>query len=72
MKLKLKHLWGVVGIIVMAGVGPPGGSALAASEPDQDNLRPPQTLPKGFESTDRLLRDLDQMDPHRETAGASC
>lgn len=59
MKLKLKHLWGVVGIIAMAGVGQPGGSALAASEPDQDNQRPPQTLPKGFESTDRLLRDLE-------------
>jgi len=59
MKLKLKHLWVVVGIIAMAGVVPLGGSALAASEPDQDNLRPPQTLPKGFESTDRLLRDLE-------------
>jgi glyoxylase-like metal-dependent hydrolase (beta-lactamase superfamily II) len=37
-----------------------GGTLLAADEPDQDNLRPPQTLPTGFESTDKLLRDLEK------------
>jgi hypothetical protein len=37
-----------------------GGTLFAADEPDQDNLRPPQTLPKGFESTDKLLRDLEK------------
>jgi len=37
-----------------------GGGAVRADEPDQDNKRPPQTLPQGFESTDRLLRDLER------------
>ena len=27
---------------------------------DQDNKRPPQTLPQGFESTDQLVRDVEQ------------
>ena len=36
------------------------GGALRADEPDQDNKRPPQTLPQGFESTDRLQRDLEK------------
>jgi glyoxylase-like metal-dependent hydrolase (beta-lactamase superfamily II) len=58
MKSKLKHLCGAVGILAMTAALL-GGSALSAPEPDQDNQRPPQTLPKGFESTDRLLRDLE-------------
>jgi len=43
----------------MAG-GLLGGGTLRADEPDQDNERPPQTLPQGFESTDQLLRDLEK------------
>jgi glyoxylase-like metal-dependent hydrolase (beta-lactamase superfamily II) len=43
----------------MAG-GLLGGGILRAAEPDQDDLRPPQTLPTGFESTDKLLRDLEK------------
>ena len=59
MRSKLKHLFGAVGIVAMTGALL-GGSALSADEPDQDNMRPPQTLPQGFESTDRLLRDLEK------------
>jgi glyoxylase-like metal-dependent hydrolase (beta-lactamase superfamily II) len=43
----------------MAG-GLLGGGILRAAEPDQDDLRPPQTLRTGFESTDKLLRDLER------------
>jgi glyoxylase-like metal-dependent hydrolase (beta-lactamase superfamily II) len=46
-------------VVAIAG-GLLGGGPLRADEPDQDNLRPPQTLPTGFESTDRLLRDLEK------------
>jgi hypothetical protein len=53
-----RHL-GAVGIVAITGALFSGG-ALRAAEPDQDNLRPPQTLPQGFESTDRLLRDLER------------
>jgi glyoxylase-like metal-dependent hydrolase (beta-lactamase superfamily II) len=56
---KLTRLLGAVGIVAMTGALL-GGAALRADEPDQDNQRPPQTLPQGFESTDRLLRDLEK------------
>jgi glyoxylase-like metal-dependent hydrolase (beta-lactamase superfamily II) len=59
MQSKITRLLGAVGIVAMTGVLP-GGSALSADEPDRDNKRPPQTLPQGFESTDRLLRDLEK------------
>ena len=58
MILKLMRLMGALGLIAMIAVL--GGSALRADEPDQDDLRPPQVLPKGFESTDRLQRDLER------------
>src|SRR5216683_2000578 len=56
---KLMRLMSAVGLIAMAG-GLLGGGTLRADEPDQDNERPPQTLPQGFESTDQLLRDLEK------------
>jgi len=59
MQSKITRLLGAVGIVAMTGALP-GGSALSADEPDRDNKRPPQTLPQGFESTDRLLRDLEK------------
>ena len=59
MTSKLKRLLGAVGVVAMAGALL-GGGALGADEPDQDNLRPPQTLPQGFESTDQLQRDLEK------------
>ena len=61
MILKLTRLIGAVGVVAMAG-GLLGGGILRADEPDRDDLRPPQTLPKGFESTDRLLRDLERVE----------
>jgi glyoxylase-like metal-dependent hydrolase (beta-lactamase superfamily II) len=57
---KLTRLMGALGVVAMAGGLLGGGTLLAADEPDQDNLRPPQTLPQGFESTDRLQRDLER------------
>jgi glyoxylase-like metal-dependent hydrolase (beta-lactamase superfamily II) len=56
---KLTRLIGVLGVAAVAG-GLLGGGTPRADEPDQDNQRPPQTLPKGFESTDRLLLDLEK------------
>src|SRR5260370_41253576 len=56
---KLTRLIGAVGVVAMGG-GLLGGGILRAAEPDQDDLRPPQTLPTGFESTDKLLRDLEK------------
>jgi glyoxylase-like metal-dependent hydrolase (beta-lactamase superfamily II) len=57
---KLARLMGALGVVAMAGGLLGGGILLAADEPDQDNRRPPQTLPQGFESTDRLQRDLER------------
>jgi glyoxylase-like metal-dependent hydrolase (beta-lactamase superfamily II) len=56
---RLTRLIGAVGVVAMAGALL-GGGILRADEPDQDDLRPPQTLPTGFESTDKLLRDLEK------------
>jgi glyoxylase-like metal-dependent hydrolase (beta-lactamase superfamily II) len=56
---KLTGLIGAVALVAM-GVGLVGGGSLWADEPDRDDLRPPQTLPSGFESTDRLQRDLER------------
>ena len=57
---KLTRLIGALGMVAITGGLLGGGTLLAADEPDQDNLRPPQTLPQGFESTDRLQRDLER------------
>jgi glyoxylase-like metal-dependent hydrolase (beta-lactamase superfamily II) len=60
---KFTRLMGALGVVAMAGgllVGAGTLRADDADEPDQDNKRPPQTLPQGFESTDRLLRDLER------------
>jgi hypothetical protein len=57
---KFIRLMRAVGLLAIAGGMLCGGTLFAADEPDQDNLRPPQTLPKGFESTDKLLRDLEK------------
>src|SRR5437660_11748358 len=60
---KFTRLMGALGVVAMAGgllVGAGTLRADDADEPDQDNQRPPQVLPKGFESTDRLLRDLEK------------
>jgi glyoxylase-like metal-dependent hydrolase (beta-lactamase superfamily II) len=57
MSLKFTRLMGVLGVLAMV-TGVLGGDVLRADEPDQEDRRPPQTLPQGFESTKQLLRDL--------------
>ena len=57
--MKLTRLMGALAAVAMAG-GVLGGGALPAAEPDRDDQRPPQVLPKGFESTDQLQRDLER------------
>jgi glyoxylase-like metal-dependent hydrolase (beta-lactamase superfamily II) len=59
MILKFSRVIEALGVVAMVGWTLSGG-ALRAYEPDQDNLRPPQVLPQGFESTDRLQRDLEK------------
>jgi hypothetical protein len=49
MKLTLTRLIGAIGLAVMAGGRVSGGAALAQDREQGDN-RPPQTLPRGFES----------------------
>jgi hypothetical protein len=66
MSLKLTRLIRSFGLAATAAVVLVGG-ALGAPEPDQDNQRPPQVLPQGFESTDGLLRDLERAETHRFT-----
>jgi glyoxylase-like metal-dependent hydrolase (beta-lactamase superfamily II) len=56
MIVKLSRLVGALGVVAMAGGLLNGGPLLAANERDQDT-RPPQTLPRGFESTESLLED---------------
>ena len=59
MMRKITRLIGVLSLFAIAAVMP-GEEILRADEPDKDNLRPPQTLPQGFESTDRLRSDLEK------------
>src|ERR1700730_5983007 len=59
MIVKLMRLVGALAAVAMAG-GVLGGGALPAAEPDRDDQRPPQVLPKGFESTDQLQRDVER------------
>jgi hypothetical protein len=49
----LSRLSGALGAIVMAGGLLTGGTSFAGP-PDREDTRPPQTLPRGFESTDQL------------------
>jgi glyoxylase-like metal-dependent hydrolase (beta-lactamase superfamily II) len=56
MNLTATHLMQVIGMAAMAGALLSGGAALAADGRQEDN-RPPQTLPQGFESIDQLQRD---------------
>jgi glyoxylase-like metal-dependent hydrolase (beta-lactamase superfamily II) len=62
MQSKMARLLGAIGIFAMTG-GLPGGGALSADETDTistNSLLPPQTLPRGFESTGDLLRDQEE------------
>ncbi len=57
---KLSRLAGTLGVIAMAGGLLIGGTPSAAAAPDPDEMRPPQTLPKGFESTNQLQQDVER------------
>jgi glyoxylase-like metal-dependent hydrolase (beta-lactamase superfamily II) len=62
MVLKLARLAGAVALVAMAG-GLVGGGGLGAAEDsakDRSDLIPPQVLPRGFESTDELVRDAER------------
>jgi glyoxylase-like metal-dependent hydrolase (beta-lactamase superfamily II) len=52
----LSRLSDTLGAIVMAGGLLIGGTSFAGP-PDREDTRPPQTLPRGFESTDQLQQD---------------
>jgi glyoxylase-like metal-dependent hydrolase (beta-lactamase superfamily II) len=56
MMRKFKCILATIGLVA-AGVWLSGGVPRASA--DRDDLRPPQTLPQGFESTDRLERDVE-------------
>src|SRR3954462_5242160 len=55
----LSRLSDTLGAIVMAGGLLIGGTSFAAP-PDREDTRPPQTLPRGFESTDQLQQDVEK------------
>jgi glyoxylase-like metal-dependent hydrolase (beta-lactamase superfamily II) len=57
MMRKFKCILATIGLVA-AGVWLSGGVPRASA--DRDDLRPPQTLPQGFESTDRLEKDVEQ------------
>ena len=56
---KLTRLMGAIGVVAVAGGLLSGSASLAANNPDQTDRIPPQTLPKGFESTNQLQRDAE-------------
>jgi len=60
MSLKLARLVGALGMAVMAGGLTIGGPARAEDDANRGDRLPPQTLPKGFESTEQLQRDMEK------------
>ena len=58
MMRKLICILAAVGLVAAGGVWLSGGVPRASA--DRDESRPPQTLPQGFESTDRLERDVER------------
>jgi glyoxylase-like metal-dependent hydrolase (beta-lactamase superfamily II) len=62
MMRKLIGIMAALGLFATGGVWLSGGlpAASADRDDDGDELRPPQTLPQGFESTDRLVRDVER------------
>jgi glyoxylase-like metal-dependent hydrolase (beta-lactamase superfamily II) len=57
MMRKLICILAAVGLVAAGGVWLSGGVSRASA--DRDDKIPPQTLPQGFESTDRLERDVE-------------
>ncbi|MDO9711885.1 MBL fold metallo-hydrolase [Paracraurococcus lichenis] len=60
MTLRRFCLVAAFGVAAIAGSLLGVGTTRAADDQDRHNARPPQTLPQGFEGTDRLLRDVDR------------
>jgi glyoxylase-like metal-dependent hydrolase (beta-lactamase superfamily II) len=62
MMRKLVCVMAALGLVATGGVLLSGGlpAVSADRDEDRDDLRPPQTLPQGFESTDRLERDVER------------
>ena len=65
MEVTLTRLMRANGVAAMAGALLGGGAVLADDRQQGDN-RPPQTLPRGFESIDELQRDAQaaKNEPH--------
>src|SRR4029450_14092940 len=61
MSLKFTRLMGVLGVLAMV-TGVLGGDVLRADEPDQEDRRPPPTLPQGFESSQQVLSERGTRD----------
>jgi len=55
---KLLRITTILALIAL--VGGLGRADVLRADDDRDSQRPPQTLPSGFESTDRLLRDVER------------
>jgi glyoxylase-like metal-dependent hydrolase (beta-lactamase superfamily II) len=56
---KIVRLMRTLGMVAMAGGLLSAGNSFAATEPAPDDSRPPQTLPRGFESTGQLQGDVE-------------
>src|SRR5260370_25323521 len=62
MMRKLIGIMAALGLFATGGVWLSGGLPAASADRDEegDELSPPQTLPQGFESTDRLVREVER------------
>ncbi len=61
MTRKLLRIAMMLGLMaVIGGLGRADVLRAGQDDRDRDDLRPPQTLPSGFESTDKLLRDVER------------
>jgi len=57
---KLLRITMILGLLALVGGLGRADVLRANDDQDQDNRRPPQVLPSGFESTDRLLDDVER------------
>ena len=57
---KLLRITTILGLIALVGGLGRADVLRADDDHDRDGRRPPQVLPSGFESTDRLLRDVER------------
>ena len=57
---KLLRITMILGLLAVVGGLGRADVLRANDDRDRDNRRPPQVLPSGFESTDRLLDDVER------------